>query len=145
MPQAVALRYPTVEFVLDAIARRFKKYRCSRDTNDELGWCSREDEIRIAKDLGLSASDLRNLAAKTPDVANYLSKMLRALSLNPLRLAKSDPATARDLQRTCVFCDQKSRCRRELTEGTAREHFREFCSNSHTLEALLKQKKQRRH
>jgi hypothetical protein len=142
MPQreAIAPPYPTVEFVLDAITRWIKKYRYTRDANDELGWCGREEEMKIARDLGLSASDLRILAAKVPDTANYLSKMLHALSLNPLRLAKNEPATARDLQRTCVFCDQKSRCRHELAGGTAKEHFREFCSNSYTLEVLLKQK-----
>jgi hypothetical protein len=145
MSQAIALRYPTVEFVLDAIARWLKKYRCTRDANDELGWCGREEETKIARDLGLSASDLRTLAAKAPDAANYLSKMLHALSLDPLRLAKNDPATARDLQRTCIFCDQKSRCRHELADGTAKQRFRDFCSNSHTLDALLKQKKQHLH
>jgi len=125
--------------VLDAITRWTKKYRSTRDAHDELRWCGQEEEIKIARDLGVSAGDLRTLATKAPGAANYLSMMLHALSLDRLRLAKDDPAIVRDLQRTCIFCGQKSRCRHELADGTARQHFREFCSNSHTLDALLRQ------
>ena len=50
-----------------------------------------------------------------------------------------DPAVVRDLQRTCLLCDHKSRCRRELAEGSAAQHFRDFCPNAYTFDALFKQ------
>jgi Family of unknown function (DUF6455) len=132
-------RYPTVEFVLDAIAKWINKYRHVQGVHDELGQCSQEDVMRIAKDLGVPVSDLRGLAAKGPGAANLLQKMLLALSVDPQALAKSDPAVMQDLQRLCIMCSQKGRCQHELAAGTAAEHFREFCPNSYTLEALFKQ------
>lgn len=135
-------RYPTVEFVLDAIAGWINKYRYAYDVH-ELGQCSQEDVMQIAKDLGVPVSDLRGLAAKGPGAADTLQKMLLALSVDPRALAKSDPAVMRDLQRLCILCSQKSRCQHELAEGTAAEHFREFCPNAYTLDALFKQKEQR--
>jgi hypothetical protein len=57
-------RYPTVEFVLDAIAGWINKYRHMYGVYEELGQCSQEDVMRIAKDLGVPVSDLRGLAAK---------------------------------------------------------------------------------
>jgi hypothetical protein len=56
--------YPTVEFVLDAIAGWINKYRNMHGAYDELVHCSQEDVMQIAKDLGVSVSDLRGLAAK---------------------------------------------------------------------------------
>jgi hypothetical protein len=133
-------RYLTVEFVLDAIAGWINKYRHMHGVHDELGQCSQEDVMRIAKDLGVPISDLRGLAAKGPGAADVLQKMLLALSVDPQALVKADPAVMRDLQRLCILCSQKGRCQHELAKGTAAEHFREFCPNAYTLDALFKQK-----
>jgi hypothetical protein len=137
--------YPMVEFVLDAIAGWINKYRHVHGVRDELGECSQEDVMRIAKDLGVAVSDLRGLAAKGPGAVDALQKMLLALSVDPQALAKADPAVMRDLQRICIVCSQKGRCRHELAEGTSAENFREFCPNAYTLEAWFKQKDSRSH
>jgi hypothetical protein len=132
--------YPTIEFVLDTIAVWINKYRRRYGVHDELGQCTQNDVNRIAKDLGMSVNDLRGLAAKGPGAADVLQKMLLALSVDPKALAETDPAVLRDLQRICIVCSQKGRCQHELAEGTATEHFREFCPNAYTLDALFKQK-----
>jgi hypothetical protein len=134
--------YPAVEFVLDAIAGWINKYRHMHGVRDELGECSHEDVMRIAKDLGVPVSDLRGLAAKGARSADVLQKMLLALSVDPQALAKNDPAVMPDLQRLCIVCSQKGRCQHELAQGTAAEHFREFCPNAYTLDALFKDKEQ---
>ena len=134
--------YPTVEFVLDAIAGWINKYRHMHGVRDELGECSHEDVMRIATDLGVPVSDLLGLAAKGSRSADVLQKLLLALSVDPKALAKNDPALMRDLQRLCIVCSHKGRCQHELAKGTTAEHFREFCPNAYTLDALLKQKVQ---
>jgi hypothetical protein len=139
------LHYPTVEFVLDAIVGWINKYRHIHGPHDELGQCSQEDVMRIAKDLGIPVSDLRGLASKGPGAADNLRKMLVALSVDPQALAEADPAVMRDLQRLCIVCSQKGRCQHELAEGTAAGHFREFCPNAYTLDALFKDKVKPRH
>jgi hypothetical protein len=82
------------------------------------------------------------LAAKGSGSADILKKMLIALSVDPQALAKADPAVMRDLQRLCILCSHKGRRRHELARGTAAEHFREFCPNAYTLDALFKEKEQ---
>src|SRR5262249_8576042 len=140
--EAQEVHYPTVEFVLDAIAEWINEYRIMRGAQDELGQCTQDDVMSIAKDLGMSVSDLRSLAAKGPGAAHALRKMLLALSVDPQALANTNPAVMRDLQRLCMVCSHKGRCQHELAEGTAAEHFREFCPNAYTLDALLEQKGQ---
>ena len=132
--------YPTVEFVLHAIAGWVNKYRQMDGPRDQLEHCSQEEVMQIAKDLGLSVSDLRGLAAKGPKAAETLQKMLLALSVDASKLAQADPAVMRDLQRLCIVCGQKGRCQHELARGTAAKHFREFCPNAYTLDAVLKSK-----
>ncbi len=105
---------------------------------DEFGQCSSEDVLQIAKDLGVSAAELRNLAAKEPGAANLVEKMLTALRVDPQVLANTQPGVMRDLQRLCVVCGQKNRCVHELNDGTAAEHFHQFCPNAFTIDALSK-------
>src|SRR5262245_38793211 len=132
--------YPMVEFVLDAIAGWINKYRHVHGVRDELGECSQEDVMQIAKDLGIAVSDLRGMAAKGPDAADALQKMLLALSVDPQALATVDPAVMLDRQRICIFCSYYGRCEHDLAECTSAEHFLEFCPNAYTREALFKQK-----
>src|SRR5262245_32274531 len=135
-------RYPRVEVVLDTIAGWIKRHRSSHGIDDELRQCSPEEIMKIAKDLGLPATDLRSLTAKAPDAANDVSKMLRVLSIDESTLTKDNPATMRDLQRTCMLCVRKGRCRHEFASFTAAQNFHEFCPNAYTLDALLRQKEQ---
>ncbi|HTL64393.1 MAG TPA: DUF6455 family protein [Pseudolabrys sp.] len=137
--------YPTVSFVMDTIAGWVNKYRTVTGARDELGQCSPEDVRQIANDLGITVGELRTLSAKNPHAADLLIKMLTALSVDPEALAKSDPATMRDLQRLCTSCGHKGRCAHELAEGTAAEHFKSFCPNAFTLDALSKSKDQALH
>ena len=89
--------YPTVNFVLDAIAGWVNKYRALAGARDELGQCSPEDVRHIANDLGISVGELRTMSAKNPHAADLLVRMLTALSVDPEALAKSDLATMHDL------------------------------------------------
>jgi hypothetical protein len=137
-------RHSMVEFVLDAVAGWFKKYRSLDGVRDELRQCGQDEAMNIAKDLGVPLSELRGLAAKADDAADDVSKMLNVLRIDESTLAKGDPATMRDLQRTCMLCGQKGRCRHELASFTAAQNFHEFCPNAYTLDALLRQREQRR-
>jgi hypothetical protein len=133
-------RYPTVDFVVNAIAGWVNKYRSIHASRNELGECSPEDVTRIAADIGIPPGELRALAAKGPDSARLLEKLLLKLHVDPAQLANANPAIMRDLQRLCVVCGQKERCQHELSEGTAADHFREYCPNAFTLDALFRQK-----
>lgn len=136
--ESTPLHYPTVEFVLDAIAGWVNKYRNA--TGDELGQCGPDDVQQIAKDLGVSVNELRDLVSKGPGGADLLQKMLRALQVDPKKITAQDPGVMRDLQRLCISCGNKERCRHELAQGSAAEHFHEFCPNAFTLDALFAQK-----
>ena len=87
--------YPTVNFVLDAIAGWVNKYRALAGARDELGQCSPEDVRQIANDLRISVGELRTMSAKNPHAVEV--KMLTALSVDPEALATSDLATMHDL------------------------------------------------
>ena len=132
--------YPTVDFVVNAIADWVNKYRSHHGLHDELGQCSPEEVMRMAADVGVPPGELRALAARGSDSAKLLEKLLTSLNVDPTRLTNTNPAVMRDLQRLCVVCGQKDRCQHELKEGTAAEHYREYCPNAFTLDALFQQR-----
>ena len=80
---------------------------------------------------------LHELVSKGPGAADLLKRMLVALRVDPKVLADIDLLVMRELQWLCITCDNKKRCKRELVQGTAAEHFREFCPNAVSLDELL--------
>src|SRR6185437_14422637 len=106
--------YPTIDFVLGAIADWINKYRYMTTLHDEFQRCSPDEVRQIANDLSVPLDQLRSLASKGPEAAALLDKLLIALCVDPEALPKSQPATMRDLQRLCIACREKKRCQREL-------------------------------
>ena len=126
-----------VEPILDAIANWVTKYRHAVGLRGGLADCPPEEVARIARDIGLSPQELKLFVDKGPHAADELPKLLRALGVDPLKLASNDPDHMRDLQRLCVTCGEKSQCRHELAAGTAAGHYRDYCPNAMSIAALL--------
>ena len=130
--------YPVVEMVIGAIADWVKRYRYAVALNDGLAHCGTDEVRTMAKDLGLTPADLRELAGKGPRAADLLKRMLIALKVDPKVLGEIDQRATRDLQRLCITCGDKRRCEHELAAGTAATNMHEFCPNAVSLEALFK-------
>ena len=130
--------HSSVNAAFSAIAAWVNKYRTTIGSADGLERCGPDDVMQIAKDLGVPASELRELVRRGPGAADLLQKMLLALDVDPKTLADGNPLIMRDLQRLCTMCDHKKQCAHELANETAAEHYRDFCPNAFTLDALFK-------
>jgi uncharacterized protein YjiS (DUF1127 family) len=126
--------------VLDAIASWVRNYRQAMGLRSELANCTAEEVALLARDIGLSAEELMSAAAKGPHAADELPKLLRALGVDPRKLASDDASTLRDLQRICIHCGHKGECRHDLAAGTAARSYRDYCPNAMSIEALFQAK-----
>jgi hypothetical protein len=107
-----------------------------RVCRQRLDACDKNEIARIARDVGLSPHDLREMAALGPDAAKQLLDRMDALHLDADALANSDPTTMRDLQRLCSSCVSKKRCQRDLLLVPDDPMWRHYCPNADTLDAL---------
>jgi hypothetical protein len=128
----------TVRPILDAIANWVKKYREAVGLRGEFAHCGAEEVARIAQDVGVSPEELIFVSNKGPHAADELPKLLRALGVDPQKLASDDPAIMRSLQRICISCGAKDRCRHDLAMGTAADNYRDYCPNAMSLDALFR-------
>ena len=134
--------YPLVEAALKAISDWVNSYRNAVGFNNELGMCGPDEVMRMARDIGVSPSQLRELVRKGPDSANLLKRLLVALHVDPKAIAEIDPLVMREMKWLCITCANKRRCEHELAKGTAAEHFQQFCPNAMSIDELLDQKAQ---
>jgi hypothetical protein len=134
--------YPLVQSALKAIADWVTSYRKAIGFNNEFGMCGPDEIMRMAKDIGVTSSQLQELVRKGPDSANLLKRMLVALHVDPKIIADMDPLVMREMQWLCITCNNKNRCEHELAKGTATKHFHEFCPNAVSIDELLDQKAQ---
>jgi hypothetical protein len=102
---------------------------------NELADCDPSEMARVARDLGVSATELRLLASRDKTAADLLYRRLETLRLDPTSI---DPALMRDLQRCCSICDSKQLCAHELEDKPKSANWPKYCPNEYTIAALTK-------
>jgi hypothetical protein len=117
------------------VAAWWRSMRAARASLGELEQCGK-DVTRIARDIGLAPSELRNIARKGPAAADQLEMRLEALHVDAAALRRDEPLIMRDLERVCTQCGSKRRCVRDFVRFPDDTGWREYCPNAATLEAL---------
>ena len=107
-----------------------------RDALAELKCYGEEEVERIARDFGVSASELHRLANLGPESADLLLRRMAALDLDRDEVCQSAPRTFQDLQRVCTMCESHRRCARDLARDSANPAWKDYCPNAATLMAL---------
>jgi hypothetical protein len=121
---------PTLGF----FARLVRRYKAAQ----ELRNIGEVEASSIARDLGISQTELRSLVTHDGGFPELLRRMLSALWIDGSVVQEADPILLRDMQKVCAFCQNTRRCRRELEAGGADEHFHDYCPNSPNLYAVSK-------
>jgi hypothetical protein len=122
--------------VIAAFRDWVRKRRMLRQYRHRLNGCDQNEIARIARDVGLSSNELREMAELGPDAAKLMLERMAVLHLDADALAESDPSTMRDLQRLCSTCVSKKRCQRDLLLVPDDPMWRHYCPNADTLDAL---------
>jgi|GraSoiStandDraft_44_1057316.scaffolds.fasta_scaffold207014_2 hypothetical protein len=120
------------------VTRWWRRLKKRQDNLNELAACDIED---LARDVGITRSELHILAGRWPDESNLLSRRLGVIGLE--QFAQTEPQVVRDLQRVCGQCDIGSRCERDLDDPNDRS-WREYCPNVTTLDALRSEERDQR-
>lgn len=138
MNQTVSSSEP-LEIVKTWLLRLFGETPAIRSRLGDLDSLAPAELDRIARDLGLSATDLLSGSHGDPKNVELLMKMLDALGLDPEVLAR-EGTVLRDMERLCGMCKSTGQCRSDLESGDAAEYFTDYCMNKTTLEQLLASK-----
>jgi len=102
----------------------------------DFGCCDQAEIERMARDVRMSASELRALARKGPKAADLLQCRMAALDLDPKEVAWLEPAVSRDLQRVCSMCKSHRQCAWDFARRAPLSTWKSYCPNTGTLEAL---------
>ena len=124
--------YPAVQLLIDTVSDWIKH---RRELN-ELRQLDRAEFDRIADDLRVAPADLEQLVRSGPHGSDELHALLLQLGIGEKQLASTQPLLLRDMERVCGLCRHKAQCDRELSAGTAAEHYDGYCPNASTLAAV---------
>jgi hypothetical protein len=137
-PNATQAHWPVIENVIAPLAEWWRRNATARENLADLDAFSPGEMARMAQDVGLAPSDLRQLARHCSDAADLLDRRLGALGLTTAGLAASAPAELRDMERLCTLCVSKGRCARDLAADPADPVWRKYCPNEQTLASLAR-------
>jgi len=122
--------------VVQSLIQTFADWLQHRRELNEMRQLDRSEFNRIAQDLLVSPNDLDELVRHGPHAADELPVMLKALGIDEHKLAQTQPLLLRDMERVCAMCNQKAQCDRDLTAGTAADHYEGYCPNAPTLDDI---------
>jgi len=102
--------------------------------SNELQKLDPEEISKIARDFGISVSDLLTLAKCDTRVQVLLTQRIAEMGLSEKLLQNNHPAEFGDLNRVCANCCSTTRCANDFLQH--RTGHSEYCPNTETLEAL---------
>lgn len=102
----------------------------------ELQRLDSEQVEQLARDVGVTANDLRRLSELGPDAANLLYDRLASEGVDARQLEKRHPRVMKDMQLTCSCCDDKERCARDMANAASFDDWKSYCPNSTTIDDL---------
>jgi hypothetical protein len=137
-PKAIQANWPVIDNVIAPLAEWWRRNATTRENLADLDSFSPGEMARMAQDVGLAPSDLRQLARHCSDAADLLDRRLGALGLTTAGLAATAPAELRDMERLCTLCASKGRCARDLAADPADPVWRQYCPNEQTLASLAR-------
>jgi hypothetical protein len=106
----------------------------------ELGAIDAHELDRIARDLGMTSDDLRDLAARGPDAAHLLHERMQALGITEKDVERSAQGLMRDMERTCACCGDKGACAHDLAHRPQDARWQHYCPNAPALAPLAETK-----
>lgn len=122
--------------VFCGLRERWGRMLRNRRSLVELAACPPSELQRIARDVGVSISDLRIVAAAHPGPSELLPRRLGLLGLDSAYVKSALTATYRDLERTCAMCTAWRHCARDLANGDVQAGMGRYCLCSPTIDAL---------
>ena len=122
--------------VFRGLRERWQRMLRRRRSLSELAACPPSELEHIARDVGVSVSDLRIMATAHPGPADLLPQRLALLGLDAEYVKSALTATYRDLERTCAMCRSWRRCARDLANGDVQAGMGSYCICSATIDAL---------
>jgi len=119
-----------------SLARWLRDRWESRNATAELESLASSDLERIAHEVGVGSSELREIAGLGSHAADLLPRRMEAVGLDAAEVARTDPATLHDLQRVCAMCASKGQCIHDLDHPASAGTLPDYCLNRDTLREL---------
>ncbi len=131
--QPIAQRQQTP---VEIVSRWWRAWTANRSAGSDFACCAEGQVEQLAKDMGVSAGDLRALARLGPGAADLLQRRMTALKLDRSEVLQAEPGTFQDMQRVCAMCGSHKRCARDMTRNAKDSAWEDYCSNVATLKML---------
>jgi len=112
------------------------RFRAWWRRRSELEAMDRGELEHIAGDLGMTAAELKDLAARGPHAADQLRERMRIMGIAGADVAQVTHGLMRDLERTCTYCQEKGRCGRDLAGHPGDRAWEGYCPNAIALTAV---------
>lgn len=115
------------------LVQSLKAYRDYSRRNDDFAALTSSDIELLARDVGVTPAQFRDIVRRGPDAAAELSKLLDALGIDETTLRDKSQVLLNDMRRVCAECNRKAACRKSIRRGTIAQEHVDFCNNAEMI------------
>lgn len=97
----------------------------------------REEADRFLRDCAITHSEFQSSLRNPFYSEDLLSPAMRAIGLDPNVDRIKHAAWHRDIERTCMACRYRRRCRHDVTSRRFEANYRDYCPNTESFDEML--------
>lgn len=91
------------------------------------------ERMRVLGEAGLTPTDVREAMQAPFASQDLLARGMCAIGVDPVAFGVRQRPWQRDMQRVCMGCHARSRCRRDLATDDFARRYRHYCPNAASL------------
>jgi hypothetical protein len=113
-------------------------YRRKREMVTEIEDLTERDRERLFSEIDVTPGEFRDFCRHALAADDLLTPAMQSVGIGLALFSVQHPALQRDMQRICMACRHRLRCRYHLKASTFRQNQRAFCGNSDNFATITK-------
>lgn len=127
--------------LLRSFASYFHDWRRRNALQREFQALGAAEGERVLNDCGMSRSEFLSSLQNSLLTEDLLTPAMLSLGLNPIAFKAKHPEWGRDLERACMSCRHRLRCRDDVSARRFATSHRSYCVNSDSFRELAQRGK----
>lgn len=125
-------------FAIDYFADRRRSIATLREF-EALGL---DECVPVLKDCGLTRRDFVDAMRRPLASLDLLSPAMQSIGIDPTAFHSREAGFGRDMDRTCMLCRHRCRCRNDIATSDFASRHRDFCPNSENFTEIIRSQQQ---
>lgn len=123
--------------IMTVLDRRWHQWKAAHDIKSGIEALDQFERVRMAREAGLSLRELRELSLIPYFSEDLLSLAMSSMQIDVLSFRLRYGTWYSDMERMCVICKVRRRCRRDVASDAFGLNYYYYCPNADSISEIV--------